>query len=441
MNRGIVIRMLRQQLDALAPHAAWTFAIRIAAVVVEFACLLVLARVFRAQAYGTYALVMSCIAIAAVPATVGFDRLLVRELAAGRASNDWGRIKGLLRRSMQVVLVASLVVLAVLLAGTLMDVGPRHADAARALRLAVVLVPILALARIRQATLQGFGHLVAGQLPEVIVQPAILIALAGVTAASLQLPRTAEFALTLQIIAAAAALALGAALQWRYLPSPPREVAPAYMTRHWLTAGATFMWLVCMSAILTNADTILVGTLMSPADAGVYRAASQLAMFVGLPLTAVSVAMAPGMAAMHATGRIAELQTQSRIAARMIFLGAAGIASVIAIIGHLVLQAFGREFGQGFPAALVLSVAYLVHSAMATSGYQLLMSGHERLVAFVFSAGALINLASLFVLVPFFGLIGAALASGLSLCLVSIACAFLARRLTGLNATLFSTHD
>lgn len=438
MNRSTVIRILRRQLDALPPQTAWTFAIRVAAVAIEFACLLVLARVFRAHAYGTYALVMSCIAIAAVPATVGFDRLLVRELAAYRASNDWGRLKGLLRRGMQVVLVASLVVLAALLAGTLIDVGPKHADAARALQLAVVLVPILALARIRQATLQGFGHLVAGQLPEVIVQPAILIALAGVTAASLQLPRTAEFALTLQVIAAASALALGAALQWRYLPLQPREVAPVYDTRHWLTAGATFMWLVCMSAILTNADTILVGALMSPADAGVYRAASQLAMFVGLPLTAISVAMAPGMAAMHATGRVDELQTQSRTAARLIFLGAAGIAGVIAIIGHMVLQAFGREFGQGFSSALVLSVAYLVHSAMATSGYQLLMSGHERLVAVVFSAGALINLVSLFVLVPLFGLIGAALASGISLCLVSIACALLARRLTGLNATLFS---
>ena len=141
---------------------------------------------------------------------------------------------------------------------------------------------------------------------------------------------------------------------------------------------------------------------------------------------------------MHATGRVDELQTQSRTAARLIFLGAAGIASVIATIGQMVLQAFGHEFGQGFSSALVLSVAYLVHSAMATSGYQLLMSGHERLVAVVFSAGAFVNLVSLFVLVPLFGLIGAALASGISLCMVSIACALLARRLTGLNATLFS---
>jgi O-antigen/teichoic acid export membrane protein len=438
-TRSTVLQTLRRQLDALPPHTAWTLAIRIAAVGIEFLCLLVLARVFKADAYGTYALVMSGIAIAAVPATVGFDRLLVRELAAYHASNDWPRLKGLLRRGVQVVGIASLVVAAALWAGTRMLPGTDSALAAQSLQFAIVLVPILAFARVRQATLQGFGHVVAGQLPEAIVQPTILMALAGITAVSLQLPRAAEFALVLQVIASTSALVLGAVLQRRYLPPGPREAYPVYLTRQWLTTGLNFMWLVGMSAVLTNIDTILVGALMSPADAGVYRVASQLAMFVGLPLTAVSVAMAPGMAAMHATGRRVELQSQSRAAARLIGLGAGGITFLIAIIGPQVLQAFGPQFGRGFDAALVLAVAYLFHSAMATSGYQLLMSGHERLVAVLFSVGTLLNMAGLLLLVPLYGLVGAAIAGGVSLCFVSAALALLARRLVGINATLFST--
>ncbi len=434
-----VLQTLRQQLDELPPHTAWTFAIRIAAVGIEFLCLLVLARVFGAAVYGTYALVMSGIAIAAVPATVGFDRLLVRELAAYHASNDWPRLHGLLRRGVQVVGIASFVVAAALWAGTRMLAETANALAMQSLQFAIVLVPILALARVRQATLQGFGHLVAGQLPEAIVQPVILMALVGITAVTLQLPRTAGLALVLQVIAATSALVLGVILQRRYLPSSPRDAEPVYVTRQWLTTGLNFMWLVSMSAVLINIDTILVGTLMSPADAGVYRVASQLAMFVGLPLTAVSVAMAPGMAAMHATDRRVELQFQSRAAARLIGLGAVGITLLIAIIGPRVLQGFGPQFGRGFAAALVLAVAYLFHSAMATSGYQLLMSGHERLVAIVFSVGALLNVTGLLVLVPLYGLVGAAIAGGVSLCLVSATCAWFARRLIGLNATLFST--
>lgn len=433
-----VFQTLRRQFVGLPPHTAWTLAIRIVAVGIEFLSLLVLARVFRAEAYGTYALVMSGVAIAAVPATVGFDRLLVRELAAYHASNDWPRLKGLLRRGVQVVTIASFVVAAALWAGARLTAGTVGSLSAQSLLFAVVLVPILALARVRQATLQGFGHLVAGQLPEAIVQPAILMALAGITALSLQLPRTAGFALVLQVIAAASALVLGAVLQRRYLPSGPREAEPIYLTREWLTGGLGFMWLVGMSAVLTNIDTILVGMLMSPADAGVYRVASQLAMFVGLPLTAVSVAMAPGMAAMHATGRRVELQSQSRAAARLIGLGAGGITFLIAIIGPQVLQAFGPQFGRGFAATLVLAIAYLFHSAMATSGYQLLMSGHERLVAILFSVGALADVTGLLVLVPLYGLVGAAIAAGFSLCLVSAACALFARRRVGLNATLFS---
>ena len=73
--------------------------IRIAAVGLEFLCYLVLARVFRASAYGVYAIVMSCVAIFAVAGACGLDRLLVREIAVLQARGDWSHAKGLLQRS------------------------------------------------------------------------------------------------------------------------------------------------------------------------------------------------------------------------------------------------------------------------------------------------------------------------------------------------------
>jgi len=200
------------------------------------------------------------------------------------------------------------------------------------------------------------------------------------------------------------------------------------------------MWLVGMTTVLTNSDTILLGLMTSPEQAGSYRVASQLAMFVGLPLTAVSVAMAPDMASMHAAGRIDELRVQCRAAARLIVLAVTGIAGAIAIVGREILQALGPEFGQGFTSALVLSAAYLFHSAMATSGYLLLMSGHERLVASILSVGALVNVTGVVILVPIYGLVGAATATGISLCLVSAVSALFARRLAGINATVFSVR-
>lgn len=438
MSRGTVIRYLRQRLDELPPQTASTFAIRIAAVGVEFLCLLVLARVFNAEAYGTYALVMSCVAIGAVPATVGFDRLLVREVAAYRASGDWAPLKGILRRSLQVVLLASLVVAAVTYVGAFEWIDAASADAAKAIQLAIVLIPVLAFARLRQATLQGLDHMIAGQLPEAIVQPVVMILLAGITAAWISIPRTAGLALTLQLIASGSALLLGIVLLRRHLPAQLGAIAAAYRTREWLAAGMTFMWLIGMSAILTNADTILVGALKGPADAGVYRVASQLAMFVGLPLTAVSVAMAPSISALHATGRRDELRQRASYAAQAVLIGSLGIAVGIGLFGPLVLAAFGPGFTRAYVPTMILVGAYVIHSSMATASYLLFMTAHERAAMLVFTAGIVLNVGGNLLLIPEYGMRGAAVATGVSLCFVSVTCALLAWRLIGVDATVLS---
>jgi O-antigen/teichoic acid export membrane protein len=436
--RGPVQGALERLLPGLPSHAPATLVLRVSAVGLEFLCLLALARVLDGEAYGRYALAMTLVAIFAVPAAFGFDRLVVRELAACQAVGDWRLANGLRRSALRTVLVAGAVsAVAAWLAGRLV-VQPDAADAGRAIAIAAVMVPILALARLRQATLQGLGHVTAGLAPEFLVQPAIVIALAGVLLVAPQLPRSATVAMALQMAAAAAALLLGAAILRQRMPEAMREAAPRFRTRDWRRAGMAFMALVLMTTALTNVDTLLVGRLSGNADAGVYKVASQLAMLVGLPLTAISVAMAPVIAALHAGGHVDELRLRSRAAARMIFAAACGVGVLVVACGPRVLAAFGGEFGVGYVPALILAGAYLVHSAMATSGYLLIMTAHETAVMAAFAAGTAVNVVGGLLLIPRYGLAGAAASTAVSLCLVSVTCALLAQRRLGIDGTVFA---
>jgi O-antigen/teichoic acid export membrane protein len=428
----------RQLLGGLPGHARATFAIRVAAVGLEFLSLLALARLLDGAAYGSYALAMTLVTIFAVPAAVGFDRLVVRELSAFQALGDWAHAHGLLRRAFVIVLTASVAAaFATWIAGRLI-LEPAGADATRALIVAAALVPLLALARLRQASLQGLGHVAAGLAPEFLLQPAIVILLAAIAALWPAVPRSATLAVGFQFAAAAAALLLGAWFLRRRLPPMLRAAAPLYRGRAWWTAGITFMGLVLMTTALTNVDTVLVGRLVGNAEAGTYKVAAQLAMLVGLPLTAISIAMAPVIAALHASGRTEELRMRSSAAARVIAVAAVAVACAVALGGRWILAAFGPGFTAGYVPAMILAVAYLVHSAMATSGYLLIMTAHEKLVMGVFTAGAALNVAVGLAIIPRFGAVGAATSSAASLCLVSISCAVLARRRLGINGTVFA---
>jgi O-antigen/teichoic acid export membrane protein len=431
-------RLARKLFAGLPHHARSTLMIRIAAVGLEFLGLLVLARLLDAHDYGAYALAMTLVAIFAVPAALGFDRLVVREVAALQALGDWPHAHGVLRRGFHIVLGASAVAAcATWVAGRLV-LAPVDADAARALLVAAALVPLLALARLRQAALQGLGHVNAGLVPEFLLQPSVVIVLASVAALWPAITRSATLAVGFQLAAAVAGLLVGAWLLHRRMPPALRNATPRYRGRAWWSAGAAFMGLVMMTTLLTNVDTILVGRLAGNAEAGTYKVATQLAMLVGLPLTAISVAMAPVIAALHAAGRTDELRLQSRAAARVITVAAATIAGAVAIGGPWILAAFGPGFTAGYAPAMILVVAYLVHSAMATSGYLLIMSAHEKLVMGVFAAGALLNVIGGFALIPRFGAVGAALSSAVSLCLVSVTCALFARRRLGIDGTVFA---
>lgn len=431
-------RWLASVFRDLPRHTPATFLIRVGAVGIEFGCMLVLARILSTETYGSYAIAMTWVAIMAVPATVGFDRLAVRETAMLRAVGDWAHAAGFLRRSLQIVLATSVLAGAATFAAAHAVLAPASMDAARALALAAALVPIVALARLRQALQQGLGHVASGLAPEYILQPLIVIALAVAFVRAAPVTLTAGTAMVLQLVAAGLALVLGIWFLRRQLPPPLRQAIPRFRTGAWWRAGITFMWLVTMTTVLTNIDTILVGRIAGDAQAGVYRVASQLAMLVGLPLTAVSMAMAPVIASLYAEGRTDELRVRCRAAARVAVAAAILLAAAIGIGGHRILAAFGPEFAQGYRATLLLSVAYVIHSAMATSGYLLIMSAHERLVVLVFMAGAAANVAGCLALIPAFGMSGAALASGISLGLVSVTCAVLARRKLGINGSAFA---
>jgi O-antigen/teichoic acid export membrane protein len=437
MSTGFRPFSLRALVDDLPPQAVATFAIRITAIGAEFIAILLLARLLGAASYGQYAFAMSVVAIAAVPAMLGFDRLLIREMATMQAASAWGTIKGLLTRAAQATALASLAIVCLLtLAAALSGTG--DPGMRLALAFAAALVPVTAFLRVQQAALQGLGHVAAGLTAESLVQPLALVALVLALVVAGPLRAESVTALTLQVCASGAALVTASLLLRRRLPALVAAATAHFRGGEWLASSTVFMWLVGMSAALVNVDTLLVGVLLGPSEAGAYRVASQFAMFVGFPLAAVSIAAAPAIAALHSQRRHAELDRRLRGAARVIFAVAAAIAVVAALAGRPLLEALGPGFGHAYPAMLILVAAYLFHAAMAASTYLLFMTAHERLAAALFTAGAASHVGLGLLLIPRFGLSGAAVAAGASLALVSAASALLAWKRTGINATIFS---
>lgn len=98
----------------------------------------------------------------------------------------------------------------------------------------------------------------------------------------------------------------------------------------------------------------------------------------------------------------------------------AGAVLIIAL-GKPLLWLFGPQFEAGYPVMCILVVGFLFRSSMGPAEYLLNMLGEQALCATVLLSAAVLNVALNFALVPSFGLIGAALATSISLSMVALA--------------------
>jgi O-antigen/teichoic acid export membrane protein len=159
----------------LARATVGNLALRVISLGLVFICHLLLARLLGAHDYGVYAYALAWIKALCVPATLGLERLVIREVATFRAHLDWASWHGLLIWASRTLLVAavSIALCAVGVSWLIAD----HTEGLHTLWLAMALLPMLAFLRLKQFVLQGMHRTIVGLIPETLVHPLLLTTL------------------------------------------------------------------------------------------------------------------------------------------------------------------------------------------------------------------------------------------------------------------------
>jgi O-antigen/teichoic acid export membrane protein len=387
-------------------------ALRIGAAVAAIALTIVLARLLGPTAFGAYALAFAVAAMATWPLLQGLPTLVLREVGAhGEAAK--APILALLRFADRLVLgVGVALALAVV---ALHELAPGLALAADLpLALAALALPLATVATlVRGAVLRGLGRPSAGQWPDLLARPLVFLGMLALAWAATR--GDASRAMAMHVAAALVALALADGLLQR---ARSLSGTGAMDAGRWLRSLLPLSTVAGMQLLNSQIDLLALGVLAGAREAGVYKVASVLALQVSFALTVVNAVAAPRFAALYRAGRIAELVRLNRFAAALAFAGGAVVACVLVGAGaRLVALAVGEGYAGAWLPMVVLCVAHLATLWAGTTNVLLNMIGHERDVLACAAASALANLALNAVLVPRFGLLGAACASAVALIL------------------------
>ncbi|HEY1754533.1 MAG TPA: oligosaccharide flippase family protein [Bryobacteraceae bacterium] len=409
--------------------------LRIAFSGLSFLVTLLLARLLQPAGFGSYSYALAWIVVLSIPALLGMDQFLVRTAAVFQANGQWGMLRGLLRKANWAVSSASAALVLLALGAVWLGRDRWPAESLKTFGVALPLLALIPLTRVRQGAMQGLHRVALGALPEQLIQPALLLALLGLAYLFRRNVLAAPVAMGLNVAATAVAFAVGAALLRRTIPAGAKHAAPVHRDLEWRRSVLPLMFLASAGVLFAQADTLILGALKGPAAVGPYSVAHKGADLISYFLTIQNAAFASTIASLYASGDMKTLQRLVTRLARFTFLATVPVAAGLIIFSGAFLSLYGVQFTSARLALMILSFGQLINVGFGSVGILLTMTGHERNAAAAIGGAAIMNIALNFALIPRWGVEGAAFAYACSMILWNVWMAISLRQKAGLNST------
>jgi O-antigen/teichoic acid export membrane protein len=330
------------------------------------------------------------------------------------ARGSWDLLRGLLVWVNGVTLSGALILGGTALLGrALLEAAGWSLPLATWLPAAGLLLPVVLL-RVQQSALRGLQSRALSQLPESVVLPILMlcfVALAGGTRAA---PRTAQAAITGQAVIAGIGLLVGVALVIRAVPHVAWTRRPHYERRAWLKTSSRMVLVTALAALNGRIGILALGAIAVPQVVGPFAAALRGAAFIPFALNVTVVAMAPAIATAHAAGNRDELALLARRMSQLALAGGLPIALLLVLWGGPFLELFGARFANAALALTILTFGEIANVAAGPVATLLLMTGHERQALIGLAAATIVNAGLCLILIPHWGLNGAAVAGAAS---------------------------
>ncbi len=193
--------------------------------------------------------------------------------------------------------------------------------------------------------------------------------------------------------------------------------------------------LIEMTAL--NIDIVLVGLFVTIESAGLYFNAFRTAGLMTLFMHAITLVIAPMVARHFYAGEFDKAQAVTSLCTWAGFIFSVGIFTIYLLFGDLILSLFGASYAEGKIILVLLSVGLLVDAATGPSRIVMVMTGHEKPYVAIFGSIMLASFIVMIIIIPIYGIIGAAIINMIARTISQTAIAIYAQRIIGLNTSIW----
>lgn len=403
--------------------------IRIIAALSGFLFSALVARNLGAEQSGYFFLAFSIINILSVVCCLGLDQSVLYFTGRAFATRNWSLVRSILVRSVVVAfIVGSILSLSVFLAADLAgDVfkKPELTPVLRAMSFAIV---GLALVMLLGMSLQGLRRVTSSIfLVNVCGNVCLIIFLYKWPAMDLQ-----DLALIYTFVSVIVVF-LGFGYWWLVRPRL-RSLDAKQVDWNEISRYSRSLFVVVLIAQLIQwSSQLIAGIWVEPADLARLAMAQRTAMLTSFVLLAVNLVVAPRFASMHQDNDLAGIQELALSSTRLMTLLTLPVVLIMIFFPGLLMGFFGDDFVAGTYLLRILVVGQLINVITGPVNNLLIMTGNADSMKSTMIMAGLIVVGCALILIPLYGVIGAAIATALAVSAQNLIAVWYVRRRLSIN--------
>ena len=205
-------------------------------------------------------------------------------------------------------------------------------------------------------------------------------------------------------------------LEWKTFSIVRTKIKARYNYKEFFFFSLPLFFSGIFTSSLGWVDTFFLGALKAAADVGVYNVALSLVSTLTIFLSAFSNIFFPISSALYAKGLLAEIAKMYSSITRWMFLFSFPISLLVFAFSEKILSIlFGSAYSHGAIALQILIVAYFFKVLVGPASETLMTYDKTKLLFYLNTGVALLNIILNYVLIPSLGILGAAIATSISI--------------------------
>lgn len=411
---------LSSDLTLIAKGAGIVFAGTLIGTALKYLFDLFSARILGPEMFGIFFICLAILRIMEVLSTGGVHNGALRFIALFAGENDIPRIKGILLLSARTGLIAGIpmALLVILLAKPIAVHIFHNQDLTDPLRIIAIGIPFSALTMIFLYATQGFKVMKYRVYTREIYEPLVrLLFLVPVLLISWKLLGV----IGIFIIS----LAVGTGLSYFYLkklfpPFAQSQIIPVYETKKLYGFSWPLLLMGVLNLMIMWINILMIGRFLTEHKVGIFSPAHRTAFLAQTVLISFNSIFAPMISDLFNRQQLGKLENLHKIVAKWMFTINFPIILLMIIFSREILSLFGQDYTEGTVSLIILGLAYLTNSLIGSTEHIIMMTGKSQINFFnsltLLSAIVVLNI----ILIPKYGIEGAAYSTLISFGLMNI---------------------